>query len=284
MDLAESNASEVRYKKKHSDWQADHDDIVKSLAKSSASLNQFEIQQLMFNRFDATIVKLVDKANKDWGDSGDPLDPNIVKSILFRETQMGTSGAFMDDTSSWRPHHVMNHWNITQAIDSSGEMYARYFLEQDRARRDKFKLASILTDKVRVEKERDRLATLPRRTPAQQARLDELVDLTHLDGKPNSENFFWRYPGMWDAITDLWKSENPPLNNTYEHWIYMLLFELFQKRRGAKDWSEAVQRYNGSGTDAENYRKEVTKRVAGALEAQKLGKPYVPHHDKDPRK
>jgi hypothetical protein len=69
------------------------------------------------------------------------------------------------------------------------------------------------------------------------------------------------------------------LNKTYEHWIEMMIFELFEKKKKKKqaaDWPDAVRRYDGGGPNARNYRDEVIKRAKEAADAAKKNKPYKP--------
>ena len=59
----------------------------------------------------------------------------------------------------------------------------------------------------------------------------------------------------------------------------MLIFELFIKRKASKTWAEAVRKYNGGGSAAKAYGKEVMARAKAAAAAQKAGDPFVPTRD-----
>lgn len=243
------------YKKNPAAWQEGHDSLTKLRDDYAKVLNELEIQQFMFNRFDKTVVDLVNKANKDNGyDKTDPLDPDVVKSILYHETELGTAGPFLDDVSAGKNHDIVNHYNVGQAVDSSAEMYARYFLKKDPGRVAKFSLANILTDMYKAKEAAEKANT-----------------------KFDGESYLRSYPNFQDACEDLWKSGGvTPLNKTYGHWIEMLIFELFVKRKLSSNWGEAVRRYNGSGSDAIAYGKEVMARAKNAAASRKKGEPFVP--------
>jgi hypothetical protein len=60
-------------------------------------LNRRLVQETIFNRFDATIKSEVDAANAAHGLFGKgALDPNLLKSMLFQESQLGTSGRHLE--------------------------------------------------------------------------------------------------------------------------------------------------------------------------------------------
>jgi hypothetical protein len=253
---------------------SDHDEAAGLVADTETVLNEMLIKQQMMNRFDRAIQDKTAAANAKWGGE-DPLDPNLVKSIIFRETQMGTFGAFLDDTTPGRNHAIMNHWNITQAIDSSGEMYAHYMTQERPDLIAKYSLATIISDEHRDHDEFYGLDALTTRNAADQAKLDALrPKFTNILGKDSSEPYYYQYPHFYDAVKELWGPGH--LNETYEHWIEMMIFELFYKYRhlkGTPTWARAVEAYNGV---SQSYRDEVMNRLRDAK--KKKGDWYVPHH------
>jgi hypothetical protein len=272
-ELATWDAEKPKYKTNAAYWTKERADRETALKGSEAGLNVLLIQQLMFNRFDEMIVRQVDAANAKWGGK-DPLDANIVKSIIFRESQMGTSGAFLDDTSP-RNHEVMNHWNLTQAIDSFGEVYANYIVTEKPALAAAHSITNILTEEKKAWRDFERLGKNTSRNAAEETEYLRLKGLLIVNGKRTSEPFFRTFPGFADALRALWATTSPPLNNTYEHWIEMLIVELFRKRKISSSWPEAVERYNGINP---SYRKAVMDRVKAAKEAAGKGIWYIPSH------
>jgi hypothetical protein len=270
------NLQQSSFKTHPEKWVEQRDALKKQVDDYTKVVNVLQIQQTMYNRFDPAIARLVAQANAERGLTGkDALDPNIVKAIIFNETEMGTSGWYVGDDDP-RGDWIINHYNLTQAIDSFGEMYAEYFLQKDPTRTTNFHLANIKRDLYKAQDRKKVLEAKTTRTTAEQAELDDLV---HKSGPPPRfpwEIFFREYPGLADAMNDLYMSPGPgaaPLNKTYEHWIEMMIFELFQKKKNAASWPEAVERYNGINP---GYRKAVLKRAQDAAAAAKAKKPFVP--------
>jgi hypothetical protein len=286
-DLANWDKDEKKYAKKHKYWEeqrngtAKEDGLVQKSQKSLAGLDVAMIQQLRYNLFDSMIVAEVDAANKKFK-RADPLDPNLVKSIIFRETQMGTSGSFVEDTTTDDlGHAVINHWNITQAIDSSGTQYARVLPLEFPVIAKKWKVDNLIHDERAAQSELDGYEKKPPTDATKKARHDELDRRFYADAaaktakKRDSERYFWMEPGFFPALQEVWATSTPALNKTYQHWIHMLVVELFDKRERATDWEDAVEKYNGRSP---HYREEVVERFKEALKALDKGKSIVPHH------
>ena len=73
-------------------------------------LNQQLIQETMYNRFDPIIAMEVEAANKAHGLTGtDALDPDLVKAMLFQESELGTSGTHLEVPPS---HPVKTRFNL----------------------------------------------------------------------------------------------------------------------------------------------------------------------------
>ena len=227
---------------------------------------------LRYNLFDAMIVAEVDAENAK-RKRKDPLDPNLVKAIIFRETQMGTSGSFVDDLSTSQGHDIVNHWNITQAIDSAGTEYARVLPLEFPAIAKKWKVDNLIHDERAARTELAGLDAKP--TPANKSRRDALRARFVDKGKFDSENYFWSEPNFLPALQEVWATSTPGLNHTYQHWIHMMVVELFDKREQATDWRDAVEKYNGVSPE---YRKEVLGHFDKAIKALENQESIVPHH------
>ena len=88
-------------------------------------LNRKLIQGSFLNRFDASIKTWVDFYNTKFGYTGkDALDPNLVKAMLFQETQMGTEGEHLEDLTESDPK-IKTRQNVLQNIDSGAEASSR---------------------------------------------------------------------------------------------------------------------------------------------------------------
>lgn len=239
-------------------------------------LNRKLIQETMFNRFDPIIVREVTAANAAHKLTGaDALDPDMVKSMLFQESEMGTAGTHLEVPPT---HPVKSRFNLGQVIDSSGlalltmlereqpNWVASFFLGDQRS-----DLGKAQTEKATLEKK----AT---RTVAENARLVELKRLA----VGTWETFIWEYKapgkttGFADAIAGFFASTSPARNMDYEFWIHMAVLWLFEKKTPKRTWLETIKAYNGSGKRAEHYRDAVVRRAAAAETAAKAGKPFAP--------
>jgi uncharacterized protein DUF4157 len=234
------------------------------------SLNRKLIQETMWNRFDTIIKSEVDAANTAAGLTGKAaLDPNLVKAMLFQESELGTSGTHMELTPS---HPSKTRFNLGQVIDSSG-MALLTLLERERPTIvTTRKIGTLRADLGAAQSELKKLKAKKSRTAAEETRLTELKEKS----KQSWEEFIWTYPGFADAVDDLFKETSPARNFDYTFWIHMAVMWLFQKRRTGMSWAEAARAYNGSGPGAEAYRDAVVARAAGAAKAAKAGKPFTP--------
>ncbi|MEZ4399282.1 MAG: DUF4157 domain-containing protein [Kofleriaceae bacterium] len=262
-------AAESSYTKKHTYWAESLTKLQTEETAAQSAFNDDLIRQFMWNRFDADIAALVAAGNTERGLTGAAaLDPDLIKAMLFKETAIGTTGPYLQDDGD-----VRNHYNIGQAVDSSGSMYMAFLL-RDPARTSTFHLETMKTDledAMRRKKELDAQAT---RTPAEEA---ELTELTRKSAR-YWETFVWEYraagqsTGFNEAVADLWASQTPALNLSYQHWIQMQIFWLFEKRSRASSWQGAVKDYNGS----KKYAKAIFGRLADVKAAGAAGKPYRP--------
>ena len=148
-------------------------------------LDQRMVQETMFNRFDASIKKWVDFYGTKLGFTGKKaLDPEIVKSMLFEETQMGTEGAHLDVPES---NAIRTRFNIGQGpIDSGAITMVHILREEDPAFFARYKLEGIEKAMSDAQDELKRLKKLRTPNASEQARI---ADLTVGSG-PGDQN--WR--------------------------------------------------------------------------------------------
>lgn len=251
---------ESDYKKKPKAWQDEMDDINKELkrreeviAKKESTLSQMLVRETMYNRFDPVIAKWVDHYNKTLKPKKD-LDPNIVKSMLFRETRMGTIGNHLElPPYSWadsKKHPMRSRFNVMQAIDSYSEEQLVMIEE----------MANPIFKKHR---------------------LDELKKAHQKKGMSNSELWDWNSGALNKAVKDYMAVDagtNQNLMGTvgkelfldYEYWIRTGVRWLFYKYSITDDWPEAVRAFVGRPDpkkapqkykDSLNYKKSVMSRV-----------------------
>ncbi|MFF7022103.1 DUF4157 domain-containing protein [Streptomyces klenkii] len=247
------------------------------LAKRRKVLNRRLIQETMFNRFDKKIKEEVDAANAAHGLTGrDALDPNLVKSMFFQETQLGTAGTHLEVPPS---HPTKTRFNLAQVIDSSGLALITLLEAEHPAVVTSFSLGGLRTDLAAAQRELVQLTGKTNRTAAENTRLAALQGLS----RQNWEPFIWGYKaagastGFADAIASFFApaAGGTPRNEDYDFWIHIAVFWLFKKHRSGMSWPDAIKAYNGSGTAAEHYRDAVVNRAAGAKQAG-AGGGFVP--------
>jgi hypothetical protein len=241
-----------------------------------ATLNTRLIQGTMYNRFDPVIEREVAAANEAHGLKGESaLDPDLVKSMMFQESEMGTAGQHLDLDST---HPMKNRFNILQVIDSSGTALMTLLEKEHPDLVEKYHLGQWRQELNEALEERAALQRRKQRTPQEAARLAALdVRL-----KQNGEYFIYNYiapgesAGFFAAAMELFNRSSPPLNETYDFWIHAAVFWLFEKHRAGMSWPDAVRAYNGSGAKANRYRDAVVGRKTAAESAQSAGKSFVP--------
>lgn len=245
------------------------------LARRRAALNRKLIQETMFNRFDAIIKAEVDAANAAHGLRGTAaLDPNLLKSMLFQESQLGTSGTHLEVPPS---HPTKTRFNVGQVIDSSGMALLTVIEREHPTIAATHGLATLRSDLAAAQTERRTLRAKASRTAPEVTRLAELDVLA----QQSWETFIWRYKrpgsptGFADAVSELFAGPTPR-NEDYQFWIHMAVLWLFEKRGRGRTWPEAIRAYNGGGARASNYRDAVTGRASGARAAARSSQPFVP--------
>lgn len=239
-------------------------------------INERLIQGTMFNRFDAAIKTWTEHYNTKFGFTGTKgADPDMVKAMIFEESQMGTAGPHLDDPPT---HPVRTRFNIGQMIDTSSLILLELIREDEPALIGTYHLEDIEKDLIAAQNELERLQKVARPNVAQLARIDELTRLSGRDW----EVFMWGYKaagqtaGFGAAVTDYFGDRGGSHRNlSYEFWIRASIRELFDKRRLVSSWPEAARAYNGTGPAARRYKAAVTARMAAAKAAAKAGKPFV---------
>jgi Domain of unknown function (DUF4157) len=212
-------------------------------------LNRRLIQETMYNRFDSIIKKWVDHYNTSLKPKKN-LDANIVKSIIFQETRMGTSGVHLEKPpydwtgAAGHSYPIKSRFNLGQAIDSWGPQQYLMIKEMAPAIYTKYGLSVLESKAVWKGMSNDEYAAW------------------------NSGDFvkaMVEYNAQKDITTglNLEGSSKSDLMLDYDYWIRVLVRWLFQKYSdlGSSSWSDAVKAYNGSGTRADTYRKEVMDRI-----------------------
>lgn len=239
-------------------------------------LNERLIQGTMFNRFDADIKNWTMHYNTKFGFTGNKAaDPDMVKAMIFEESQMGTAGPHLDDPPT---HPVRTRFNIGQVIDTPALVLLELIREDEPTLVDTYHLQDIEKDLVAAQNELERLKKLAHPNAVQQARIDELTPLSVRFW----EVFMWRYKapgqtaGFFAAVNDYFGDRGGKHRNlSYDFWVRASVRELFDKRKVVSSWEEAARAYNGVGPAARRYKANVTARMAAAKAKQKAKKPFV---------
>ena len=148
-------------------------------------LNRRLIQETMFNRFDSEISRWTDYYNRQFSYTGvRALDPNLVKSMLFQESQIGTAGEHLEDPPS---HRVKTRFNIGQAVDSSGMILLTMMEEMQPSLITSYHLGSIRSDLEAAQRELRTLRGSSSPSATQRTRSAELTRLS----RQNWEFFIW---------------------------------------------------------------------------------------------
>src|SRR2546421_2615099 len=241
-------------------------------------LNRKLIEETMFNRFDSVIQSWTAHYNATRPGAADQLDPNLVKGMLYQESELGTAGRYL---ALGDP--VRTQFNIGQAIDSSAEALLIMIREMQSGLIAKYHLTTIDADLASAQAELKNLEKPGHPTPAEQVRHDELKALS----EGYWEAFLWGYraagqpKGFAEAVNEFFATHDPGKPNRnldYDFWIRTTIRWLFEKRKHVKSWAEAIRSYNGSGAAAKAYRDAITTRASDAAAAEAAGTEDVPSH------
>jgi len=249
--------------------------------RKETQLNVRLIQAAMLNRFDPSIKKWVDFYNNQFGFTGkDALDPNLIKAMVYEESQMGTFGDFMSDPTT---HLIMTRFNILQAIDSWPEEQLLVIPDMMPSLIAKYHLENIQQDLLKVETEFDNLTA---KSDAGRAKAADITRLNELkaQSKDNWQPWFIAYrapgetQGFAEAATEFLNTVDGGKKHKedYDFWIRVGVRAVFEKHKHVSSWAEAARAYNGDGPHARKYRDEVVQRAEQAVKAEKAGKEFVP--------
>jgi len=230
---------EKEYSKNRSLWEAELKRLEGLHTKRETRMSRMLVRESMYNRFDADIKKWVDFYNNKYKPSK-KLDPNIVKSIIFIETRMGTSRIHLEKPPynyHGNPHPIKSRFNLGQVIDSFGPQ--QFLMIKEMA-------PSIYTSYGFNNYEKN----------------------AKWKGMTVSE---WSNNNFFNAIKTFstfkntngknLKGNNTDLFLDYEFWIRATVKWLFEKYFATKNWNSAIKAYNGAGKKADNYKKDVLTRV-----------------------
>ncbi|HEX5871586.1 MAG TPA: DUF4157 domain-containing protein [Longimicrobium sp.] len=254
-ELASWRATKDQYKKNPKVWEEGVERLEKEVArqegllvKSQTTLSRMLVRETMYNRFDGIIKQWVDHYNAQFKPATD-LDPNLVKSMLFQESRLGTEGTHLEKPPySWtdsQKHPVRSRYNLGQAVDSYAHQQMLMIEEMAPDLYTKHKLA-------------------------------DLAKEDRKKGKTEGEMYSWNGGKLSTAMQEFFTrrdagDKNPmgtagrDLHEDYAFWIRTAIRWLFYKYKSlAKPtWAEAIRAYNGDGPDARTYRDAVVGRTAG---------------------
>jgi len=244
-ELRDWIAREAAYRGNRSLWQREKRRLEDLLARRQVTYSRLWVRQMMYNRFDRAIAQWTQRYNGALRPDTD-LDPNIVKSLVYQESRMGTSGAhLMPPPSDWTRgdrHPIRSRFNIGQAIDSWGPQQWLMLREMAPAIFAAHGLDAF----------------------AGRARWRGMSNDDYAAHRPFMRalrEFFERR----DAGRNLMGTPDRDLHEDYGFWIRTAIRWLFLKygSLSPRSWSEAVRAYNGGGPRARRYRDAVMARVGG---------------------
>ena len=243
--------------------------------KQMEELNRRLIQETMFNSLDVSIKKWTSFYDNSIGSSKgwSPLDPNLIKSMIYQESQMGTSGQFIKTDPK---ETVMNRFNVMQSIDSSGNELYIMMKEMDPVLAQKYKLDQINTDLYSDKAKRETLVAKGKLNASEQAEL-AAIDARVKEGTRISWDwYYWTDVNFNNAWNEFRTKTTVHRDQSYDFWIQTAVRWMFEKRKNVSSWPEAVRAYNGSGSRAERYRDHVVNRKNAAAAAHKSNTPFKP--------
>lgn len=252
--LRDWRGREAEYRTHHGAWESERARLEDLLSRRQVTYSRMWVKETMYNRFDTTIAAWTSHYNRQLSPAT-ALDPAIVKSMLYQESRLGTSGQHLmpppsDWTSSDR-HPIRSRFNLGQAIDSWGPQQWLMMRE----------MAPALFARHGL----DALAAAGRWLSMTNAQYGAHATFV----RAMQEFFEYR-----NGTRNLMGTENRDLHEDYGFWIRTAIRWLFQKYSGLRtpDWAEAVRAYNGSGPHAQRYRQQVMARVGStdAFDAESI--------------
>jgi N-acetyl-anhydromuramyl-L-alanine amidase AmpD/subtilisin family serine protease len=249
-DLEAWLARQAAYTTNRSLWERERDRLTSLFRGRFAEYNRMWVRLMMYNRFDPFIKRWTDHYNRALSPSH-ALDPNVVKSVLFQESRMGTHGEhLMPPPSDWSDrdrHPVRSRFNIGQAVDSYGPIQWLMMKEMAADLWRRHHLDTLEARRVWLGMSRADYAAHPTFHVA----LREFFEARNRHG------------------TNLMGTLQRDLHEDYEFWIRTCVRWLFHKyeSQARPSWPAAVEAYNSRGQ--RGYRAAVMARVgSGAYQAQ----------------
>jgi hypothetical protein len=249
--------------------------------KRYADLNQKLIQETMYNAFDPQIKNWVDYYHEQIGKGRGwvKLDYNLVKSMVFQETQMGTAGVHLNAIPKSEDDRK-TRYNLIQAIDSSGDILSLMINEIDPQLFSKYNIATVKTDLIKAQA---RLPELLKKENLKKITVDEAKELIELkyrsgynNGDTNWNTFYWTDQNFAKAWSEFNHKSAKKRNVDYDFWLRAGIRWLYEKRRAVSSWEEAIRAFNGSGPDARAYRDSVVTRRNSAIKGNNQFVPPQP--------
>ena len=233
---------ESEFSRNHASWERERTRLETLLHRRQVTYSRMWVRQMMYNRFDVDISHWVDHYNAQLHPAS-LLDPNIVKSMIYQETRMGTSGAHLmpppSDWSSSDRHPIRSRFNLGQAIDSWGPQ--QFLMIQEMA-------PPIYTANGLSAFERTWYG---------------MSNSDYASSAPFMRALREFFEFRDGSNHNLMGTSGRDLHEDYGFWIRTAIRWLFVKysHLGTPTWAEAVRAYNGGGHRARAYRDAVMGRV-----------------------
>jgi subtilisin family serine protease len=236
-------AKQPSYRARRGAWERERRRLEELLGRRHVTYSRLWVRQMMYNRFDPSIAHWTQHYNRQLAPRPD-LDPNIVKSLMYQESRIGTSGKnLMPPPSDWSSrdrHPIRSRFNLGQAIDSWAPQ--QWLMMKEMA-------PAIFT--------RHGLDALgPRR---QWLSMSNTEYAAYGDFMKALQEFF----EYRDGGRNLMGTPGRDLHEDYDFWIRTAIRWLFLKFSTLRrpTWGEAVRAYKGVGPASRRYRDEVMARV-----------------------
>lgn len=228
-----------------------------ALERRETTMNRMLVRESMYNRFDPLIARWVNHYNNEFNPTP-VLDSNVVKSMLFQETRMGTSGEHLEqEPYNWNDgqrHPIRSRFNLGQTVDSWGPQ--QYLMIKEMAPNIYNRFGLNVLERGR------RWNSMSNEDYGRWAAPDGTTFMSIV------RIFFEQRNGG----NNLMGEQNTDLHLDYNFWIRSTVRWLFHKYNslGNNSWGEAVRAYNGGGNAARQYSRAVMAR-AGSQENLNVG-------------
>ncbi len=239
-ELDKWRARESEYKNNRSMWEAELQRLEGLHRTREVHMNRMLVRETMYNRFDADIVRWVDHYNNELRPATN-LEYNVVKSILFKETRMGTHGEHLTlppysfQGEEGTNHPIKSRFNLGQVIDSFGPQ--QYLMIKE--------MAPTIYNQYGFGQFEARSAWLD----------------TDWWSNDNYHRAIQAFSALRQADGNNLMGNDTDLFLDYAFWIRATVRWLFRKYAVTNDWPAAIRAYNGGGSRATAYRNEVMGRA-----------------------